>query len=432
MRIKHITIEKLFGMFDYEIPFNLDERITIIHGKNGVGKTVILNLINDIFNKSFEKVFDTKFKTVKIVFQDDTYISLEKNDDYLEFIFAPINLEPQTLKIPKESNSDSKRASRSNYMISKLERDFDMGRISNEEFDYRMKKLTMDLRIGKPLQQLFLDLVEHNDKLVSIYKTLDVNIQFIKTQRLTVTVRTLTSEERTSHTVDKYAKDLSRDIQNLLLEHSSVALELERSFPLRLIEKKPENQLNEETIKQSLNDLEAKRLEYIGLGILEEQKEVTSFVFTETIAPDKLAVLKDIITDNEKKLRVFDTLAQKIKLFKELVNKRFSYKQIYFNKEEGFFFKNDLGDVIALKSLSSGEQHQLILFFDFLFNLKPNALIMIDEPELSLHVEWQRAFLSDYKRITKLAKIDLFIATHSPQLINGSWDLTVALGEETK
>jgi predicted ATP-binding protein involved in virulence len=288
----------------------------------------------------------------------------------------------------------------------------------------------MDARMGKPSQQSFIDLVDYNDKLASIYKRLDVNIQFIKTQRLTVTIRSLNSEERTSHTVDKYAKDLSRDIQNLLLEHSSLSQKLESSFPLRLIEKKQKNQPNEETIKQSLKDLEAKRSEYIGLGILEEQKEATSFAFTETIDLDTLVVLKEYIADNEKKLRVFDGLAQKIKLFKELVNKRFSYKQIYFNKEEGFFFKNDLGDVIALKSLSSGEQHQLILFYDFLFKLKPNALVMIDEPELSLHVEWQREFLNDYTRITKLAEIDLFIATHSPQLINDSWDLTVELGEK--
>jgi predicted ATP-binding protein involved in virulence len=46
MRIKQISVTKLFGIFDHVIPLNLDERITIIHGINGVGKTSILRLIN--------------------------------------------------------------------------------------------------------------------------------------------------------------------------------------------------------------------------------------------------------------------------------------------------------------------------------------------------------------------------------------------------
>ena len=52
---------------------------------------------------------------------------------------------------------------------------------------------------------------------------------------------------------------------------------------------------------------------------------------------------------------------------------------------------------------------------------------MIDEPEISLHVVWQLAFLDDIKDIINLKKIDVVIATHSPQIINDDWDLTVNL-----
>ena len=84
------------------------------------------------------------------------------------------------------------------------------------------------------------------------------------------------------------------------------------------------------------------------------------------------------------------------------------------------------------EDLSSGEQHELILIYDLLFNVPENALVLIDEPEISLHVVWQQRFLTDLSRIAKLSSLRFIVATHSPQIIHKSWDKTVelALGEE--
>ena len=46
MRIKQVSVTNLFGVFNHEIPLNLDDKITIIHGPNGSGKTVLLKMIN--------------------------------------------------------------------------------------------------------------------------------------------------------------------------------------------------------------------------------------------------------------------------------------------------------------------------------------------------------------------------------------------------
>ena len=40
---------------------------------------------------------------------------------------------------------------------------------------------------------------------------------------------------------------------------------------------------------------------------------------------------------------------------------------------------------------------------------------------------WQQLFLNDLEEITKLVGFDVLIATHSPQIINDRWDLTVEL-----
>ena len=90
-------------------------------------------------------------------------------------------------------------------------------------------------------------------------------------------------------------------------------------------------------------------------------------------------------------------------------------------------FKLNSGDVLAPEDLSSGEQHELVLLYELLFRLEPNALVLLDEPEISLHVAWQERVLSDLKKIVELSGVDIVVATHSPEIIRDRWDLTVGL-----
>jgi len=53
--------------------------------------------------------------------------------------------------------------------------------------------------------------------------------------------------------------------------------------------------------------------------------------------------------------------------------------------------------------------------------------VLIDEPEISLHVAWQKEFLKDLKEIIAIQNMPVVIATHSPQIIDNNWDLTVDL-----
>jgi len=82
---------------------------------------------------------------------------------------------------------------------------------------------------------------------------------------------------------------------------------------------------------------------------------------------------------------------------------------------------------LSLDSLSSGEQHEIVLTYDLLFKVVPNSLVLIDEPELSLHPSWQKRFLPDLLEIVKIANFDVIIATHSPYIVGTRDDLMVAL-----
>jgi predicted ATP-binding protein involved in virulence len=85
------------------------------------------------------------------------------------------------------------------------------------------------------------------------------------------------------------------------------------------------------------------------------------------------------------------------------------------------------GSELDLEMLSSGEQHELVLLYDLLFETSKNALVMIDEPELSLHVAWQDEVLKDLLEMAELSDFDVLLATHSPLIIGDRWDLTVEL-----
>lgn len=75
------------------------------------------------------------------------------------------------------------------------------------------------------------------------------------------------------------------------------------------------------------------------------------------------------------------------------------------------------GAAIRLNSLSSGEQHLLVLTYKLLFETKPGGICLIDEPEISFHTMWQERFIDNLSRIAEISPQQFVIATHSPIVI---------------
>lgn len=74
---------------------------------------------------------------------------------------------------------------------------------------------------------------------------------------------------------------------------------------------------------------------------------------------------------------------------------------------------------LSLDKLSAGEkQLLLILLIVFLMDEEPNVLLM-DEPELSLHIEWQRDLINALRKLNK--NCQLVITTHSPSIFAAGW-----------
>jgi predicted ATP-binding protein involved in virulence len=139
-------------------------------------------------------------------------------------------------------------------------------------------------------------------------------------------------------------------------------------------------------------------------------------------------VLLQYIIDSNEKLEIYEDLEKRISLFLDIINKRFLYKKFRIDKQAGFKFNSTVTEKeIPLAGLSSGEQHELVLFYQLLFNTNPGSLLLIDEPEISLHISWQKKFLDDLKRVILTNPMDIFIATHSPDIISNYWNLAIQL-----
>ena len=395
MRIVKISVTKLFGTFDHVIPLNVDERITIIHGKNGVGKTSLLKLINGFFNLKYSEIRAIPFAEFRIDFDDQSYASIRK------------------LEVEDEKIKDSDR---------KIEFSFVDGKKNPQDSfipDMQAERLNKEIRSGVRIVRIKkTNVPDWFDELRDFIK-----VRFIESQRL-LNLTSMNREGSMVSSVTTYSQELAKSIQAKSSEYGNLSQSLDRSFPIRVVQS--HTSLSNEQLKTKLDSLETKRKELIDAGLLKSFED-NNLPIEYTINDSTKQLLSVYVEDVQKKLNIFKEISSKIELFKSIINKKFSYKSIAINQENGFIFTTDDGEILSATDLSSGEQHELVMIYELLFKVKPNSLILIDEPEISLHVEWKRQFLKDLQEITKLANLDVLLSTHSPTLINDRRDLTVAL-----
>ncbi len=89
------------------------------------------------------------------------------------------------------------------------------------------------------------------------------------------------------------------------------------------------------------------------------------------------------------------------------------------NNEIGFKRDGISGEQsVGLLDLSSGEKQFLILLSEALLERDAETILIIDEPELSLHITWQRRLVHDLRRLNP--NVQLILATHSPDVVSTS------------
>jgi len=433
MRISKIYVTKLFGIFNHPVSLNMEDRITIIHGMNGIGKTTLLRLINGFFNSQYSEILSIPFEEFRLDFDNGTHlqitkvigkVSKKKKEMKLIFHANTWDLEPLefTLNLSSGSNSSVRSSDRTNLLmlIQQLE---------------RLQKKNSGK--SEDVQDIFDSLLDKNsEKLKQEPKWLSdlknsIDVRFIESQRLLhlsdISQRRLSWENPSMIlSVDKYSQEMAKNIQIKLAEYAAFSQSLDRTFMSRVVNNKVPSNLTEEALRNKSNEIEEQRSRFIKTGLLDKD-ENPNFQFPQNIDETIKNILYFYLEDVEKKNKFFDEIVDKIELFQKILTQRFRYKIIRIDKDKGFIFTTPDGKPLSPTDLSSGEQHELVMLYELLFKVKPNSLILIDEPEISLHLAWQVQFLKDLQAIIKLADFDVLIATHAPGIIDDRWDLTVEL-----
>ena len=412
MRIIEVSVTRLFGIFDHTVRLNREDRITIIHGPNGFGKTILLQLLEGLVNAEYIALLEVPFERLTVLL-DDGELWVKNTVATQGSLFSEVGTQMKTTTIHYRPSEEGDHRFPLSEVFAEPQKVFSDPRKSFSKSIRKWVDGSNNERLGVKVSDFPIP-----DWLENLQTS--IRIHFTQIDRL------ISKSERNRPTIVEHAKELASLVSKRLAESAELSQKMDQSFPVRLVKNGIPNGIAKEPLEEKLRQLTAKRKELVSVGLLPEEEDLP-MLKTDDIGESNLAVLEIYVEDMEAKLSIFNGFAEKLALLKRIINRRFLYKQMTISRERGLSFANANGDDLPLDKLSSGEQQELVLFYEMLFKVKPDTLMLIDEPELSLHVAWQKDFLEDLQDVTRLAEIDILIATHSPQIINDRWDLTVEL-----
>jgi AAA domain, putative AbiEii toxin, Type IV TA system len=449
-KLQRVMVHQLLGQFHHELFFPDDWDFWIIYGPNGVGKTKLLEIIEAAMTQKLTKLLTIPFEISEFDFTDGTtfkIIPFARKDDQEEtdLDFGGHTTEVKfELSLPQKetltwtrSSERSRRAPISRWIEDIPAREVAPDRWMETRTGQVMSTAIMLKRYGDFLDPEMVEILGHRTssrttpaEALAFFEK--INVHLIETQRLlhSPSARRTRRTEDTGlpgPTVVQYAADLAEKLRDAMTENSRTSQVLDSSFPRRVLEGVEEMQLvTEDEIRARYDQQNSLRERLSEIAVLDVASEVP-LLPERPLADWERVFVWQYLDDTDRKLATFKVLLDRVALLRDIVNSRFLYKKMIINRSVGFLFKTDNGRTIDPSDLSSGEQHELVLFYDLLFKVDPNSLVLIDEPEISLHVAWQQSFISDIQRVSQIADLQFIVATHSPQVIHHWWDQAAEL-----
>ena len=444
--ITHVYIEDLFGYFTYSLPdnsfYNSFDKLMILYGDNGSGKTTILklifNLLSDKRNGGHRTYLaSTKFSKVCVKLTDSVEIGAYRTKEALTGSYTYYaTIDGITHEVFIKTDADCKI------------------RMQDDEKD----SIQLE-QVLKAIESLNLSLYFLSDDRKSMsnsgiydenYRHDFYDIRFVGDIELSQHTRKILARERYLQTqkeqgssieIEDALKSLTQWIKNKIIYFSNIGETNNQSIYTNLITSVSNSTQNKkvrtkEDLIKTIEDLAKKIGEYSRLGLVSpfDYKEIYDSV--ESVSNIETVnfinnILEPFIEGSNAKLAALEHIKNLLNTFLQSVNSYFSNKRISFNLNAGFDIEYTNGDDLSFNSLSSGEKQLLLLFINTITATDDATIFIIDEPEISLNIKWQRTLLKTLLSFSINSPVQFIIATHSVELLTSNSKRVVKLENKT-
>ncbi|MFD5476523.1 AAA family ATPase [Streptomyces hawaiiensis] len=427
--ITDVSVTGLFGRYDYELHF--DPSLAILYGDNGTGKTTILRMIHDLLSPGpgrghKTRVARTSFKDFQISFSNKVVLRATREDA------EPGNYE---LFLTGEGR-DSLRAP---YIVNAE------GNIPRRgtPFVESQDAITSAILEAIPLRSYHLS----DDRTLDsdfVSEERDAREEMrARRQRL----RDLEELEEAQYANNRYpqlgpamARVAHWARQQALqgasegsVSANSIYAEVVKHLAFMPRSSTPEEE-GSTSRHQLLQMIEAtgqrsQDQSRFGLSPAVNTQELLHYLpkVKDADFPLVSGILRPYLDGTIARLDALEVTHRILAFFIDTMNQFFKGKYVQFNIKNGITIYTDDGKPLNPASLSSGESQLLTLFCNILSARESPTIFVIDEPEISLNVKWQRLLVDALLGCAKGSEIQLILASHSIELLAAHREQVVRL-----
>lgn len=424
MLVSNFYIKKLFDLYTYKIDFtHYADNLCILTGANGYGKTTVLKIINSLSTLDLFFFYTISFEKIELVFSNSDKLEIthssfshgyEYDDDTIEYpdcvTFSYVNKSLDHKVLFNLKLEDITR-----LLPPSVRREMDLSFIETDYIEILKNYLSSH-------KEIYEEIAANKKDFLSILN--ELKTVFIPAQCLYYTEQerenNYTNYRRVhpvrKSSIDRMISDLKNELQRKRFDYLLETQRHDNQFINKLLSSSSKG-YDEDIYNKKKNLLQKRLDELFSYGLI-EKTPINPYM------KSKKEILSVYIDDLSEKIDSYNELLKKIRLFSTILEKKeFANKKINFSPEHGLIATSVNGTEINPNFLSSGEQNELIMLYDFIFRVENGSILLIDEPEISLHVSWQLDFLHDIESICNNKKIQVIVATHSPQIINEYWEV---------